>query len=363
MRRLRAHRFQPSIAYTCVSAALLAALVCPPASGQTPKPAPPAEDVQRSAQEGPIRWAPIERSVVMISPTTRWIVIEEEATPGVARSGQSTRDIRQTRIRIAVETEYGEADVAVVQHLGNQQIEVFDPEDERLFRTPRVSQNPDDPWPNTCGISFHDTQRPIDLNLDGRNEIALRFYATVPDEGASGLALIEETPEGTARLLPANEVIGTIRAPEAVLSEIFWDPRSRSPLLVIKYLPLEDCRFLAQLQIRGELDCRNCCRMPVILSQQADGLYHPGYISDRQKPFLERLQRDIAVVSAGKEKDEDLSSAEKASLARMAAFFYLTGTGRSTRTELGRALGPRGDRYKVRLFVDELESYFLAESG
>lgn len=334
--------------------------VAAPAKGQSGgTPQPPPTSVKRQAAPLPIEWSPIARNPFVSRPGNRWIVIEEAAVTGVAIVDGKRRELRQTRIRLAQDTAYGEADVAIVMHVDNLHVEVFEPEDDRLFQAPTVSQNPENPWPNTCGLSFQEQERAIDVNWNDRMELVLKFYATCPMPGTSGLVLIDENDEGMPRRLDLSEVVGGVDLPELVLTRIGWPPHNRSPLLFGEFLPLTGCRFLAQLEIRGESLCRDCCDMPIIFSEGPDRRFHPGYVREEQGGYLDRLRNDIALVSGRKESGEPLAAEEQAALARMASFFFLTGNGPGTRLELEKALGPRAEDYRTQVLLERLESYFL----
>ena len=328
-------------------------------------PVPPAP-VERVAARGFPEWTVIDQRPFLRNPTVRWNLYLEEWTSGQIVSGARTTPIRQTRIRIALQRrdEGDEVDVGYVQHLSNVEIAVLEPGDPRLDEPPAVNLDPENPWPNPAGWNFVDLRENVDLDDDDDNDLLLRYYATAADPRAQGIAALSADEFGTPRLMDLSEFVGTVKTEGLHLVDLDWpDPRMMDPILHAIFLPAEGCRFLAQLGIHGETQCDHCCSIQVYLRRAVndpeDRLFRPFFDRERQgSEVLDRVRHDIALVSTGEESPE-LTSAEEAALARVASFFYLTGSGIQSRLNLEKALGERANNYKSQLLLDRIENYFL----
>jgi len=320
----------------------------------------PELNVERVAHPGPRDWTIVEGRPFLVEPGNRWYVYIEETESGVARSGGRETPIRQTRVRIVqVEIETAlETDIAILEHESNRQINLLYPGDERLLRPTVASAEKENPWPNQCGFHFVDAPRALDFNEDDRNELAVRYYATHSDPAANGVFLIQPDESGRPIRLPLSTFVEGIRADDLHLRDLTWLKGRRNAVLTVAEPSLEDCRFLALLEIRGEIVCDNCCAFPALLARQENGKYAPMFDRALQTPLLDRLRADITLVASGTQLP--LSSAEEAALARMASFYYLTGQGLRTRGELVRALGTRAEHFRTQLLLDRIDEHFLA---
>lgn len=322
----------------------------------------PPGTIQRIAAPGPLDWEPLEASMFVCYPGRIWAVSVQETTPGTVRTDRGDQPLRETRVRIRLDDGNGGTDLGYVQHLDNRTVALLDPDDPRVEAGATLRRDPDDPWPNTCGVGIRDTGFPVDLDNDGRNELVLRYYATAGGPDAEGLLLVEEGKDGRPRIVPMSDFVGTVRLDDAVLTDIERSRTAHMTTLTADFRPLTGCRFIAQLGIRGEAACKDCCQMPVILHPDEQGIFHPIYDRPLQRPLLDRVRDDLQLVASGG-PDEPLSSAEQAALARAAAFFYLTGSGRGTREQLMKALGARAERADSQLLLDRIENYFLLDAG
>ncbi|MEZ4649538.1 MAG: hypothetical protein R3E97_12305 [Candidatus Eisenbacteria bacterium] len=325
--------------------------------------------MERIASTGIPEWTEVEQRVFLRHPGTRWTLYIEESRSGTVVSGEREAPIRQTRVRVALQRpEQGdEVDIGYLQHLSNIEVAVLEPGDPRLDEPPVVNLDPQNPWPNPAGWSFVDTQASVDLDDDDQNELFLRYYATISDPRASGILPISANEFGTPRIMDLGEFVSPVRTDGLHLTALDWpDRRMFDPVFRAVFLPAEECRFLAQLGIRGELDCDHCCALPIYLRRTAndpeDRMFHPFF--DREKQggdVLDRVRKDIGLVSAG-EPGVELTAAEQAALARAAFFFYYSGSGIQSRLNLEKALGDRAGDYKNELLLDEIEDYFLGRN-
>ena len=324
------------------------------------------EPVQRIASTGIPEWTPVEQRVFLRHPGTRWTLYLEETRSGTAIAGNRETPIRQTRIRIALQRpdKGDEVDIGYLQHISNIEVAVLEPGDPRLDEPPVVNLDPENPWPNPAGWSFVDTHASVDLDDDDQNDLFLRYYATISDPRAAGILPISADEFGTPRIMDLSEFVSPVRTDGLHLTGLDWpDPRMFDPIFRAVFLPAEGCRFLAQLGIRGALECDHCCALPIYLRRTAndpeDRMFHPFF--DREKQggdVLDRVRKDIGLVSGG-EQGTDLTAAEQAALARAAFFFYYSGSGVQSRLNLEKALGDRASDYKNELFLDKVEAYFL----
>ncbi len=324
----------------------------------------PATIVERIPATGIPEWTVVDERRFVREPRRTWHLYLEETTSGHAKSKGREIDIRQTRIRVA-EKKPGsdrELDLGYIQHLSNLEVAVLDPGDPRVDEPAVRHDDPDNPWPNVAGLHFFETPRSFDIDRDDRNEFVVRYYATVGSPEARGVLVISEDEFGMLRIVPPTEFVGTVRAENLHLVDLSWTSTAvPDPIIRAQLLSLSECRFLAQLGIRGEAgDCKDCCSLPIFLERSTDSQFHPIFDRQVQGTILDRVRGDIARISQGPE-DQDLSSLEQAALSRMASFFYLTGSARSTRANLEKALGPRAEMYKTRLLLERLESYFLQQ--
>lgn len=322
--------------------------------------------VERIASRGFPDWNVIDQRPFVRHPETIWTLYLEERTSGTVLSEGRETPIRQTRVRVALRNggADGEVDIGYLQHLSNTVVAALSPGDPRLDEAPTVDPDPNNPWPNPAGLNFVDLQANVDLDDDDENDLVLRYYATIDDPRAQGIVAIAADEFGTPRIMDLSEFIGSVNTEHLHLVDLERpDPRMFDPILEASWLPAKDCRFLAQLGIPGELQCHDCCTFPIYLRRAVklpeDRLFHPFFDRQRQGgELLDRVRTDLAVVSAGEDQPE-LTSGEQAALARVASFFYLTGSGIQSRVNLEKALGARVNEYKTQLLLDRIEDYFL----
>jgi len=341
----------------CIAAALSSALLCT-ADAQTTLERAPAEPVTRKAAAAPLTWKAIDLRD-FYSPGAEWTVYLESAETGVAVTASRTSPIRQTRLRICLKDEAGnERDIAYVQHRDNLTIDILEPDDPALTAAPVVRNDDADPWPNPCGFNFVETKHTIDIDEDDHLDLAVKFYSTVSDPEARGLLLLDEGPDGFPTRVVLDEVLDVLDPSRIALQDIVYPDDSNKPLLEARYRPLEKCGFLVELDIPGEAECESCCDMRIYLREIVYRQWVPTYYRPLQHGLLDRVRKDVAMVSSS-DPAGPLLSMEKASLARMASFFYLTGQGERTREQLETALGPRKDDIEAQVLMDKLERYFL----
>lgn len=323
--------------------------------------------VERIAARGYVDWQTIDERTFLRRPGVIWKLYLEETTTGTVRSGERETPIRETRVRVAlVRRDQGdELDLAYLQHLSNVEVAVIEPGDPRAVEFLPPSSDPENPWPNPAGFSFVETLGNVDLDDDDDNDILLRTYATSGDPRAHGILAISADEFGTPRIMALSEFVGTVRTEGLHLVDFEWpDRRMRDPIFRAIFLPAEDCRFLAQLGIRGEAQCEHCCSLPVYLQRAAnrpdDRRFRPMFDRTRQGELLDRVRQDITLISAGDESTE-FSSLQQAALGRVASFFFLTGSGAQARLNLEKALGARAEDFEVRALLDRIDAYFLQE--
>lgn len=316
------------------------------------------QQLRRVASPIPLEWEAATSRKVVCRPGVYWTLTHEKTISGWAEGEGVSREIHQTRIRFDLGREGEGGTVGYLQHTGSTEVRILLPGDPRLTEAGPAVSDSLRPWPNACGISFHDLPQSLDLNRNDTSEVVFRRFATIPDPEASALVLVEADPNGIPRMVKLPEFVGTVRFDQGKLTSIVWPQGARHPHLHAEFLPLHDCLFTAQLGIRGEPPCRDCCMIPVVLEADQDGVYHPVYSRDVQRHLLERLGSDLGTV-INAPADSALTSAAQFALARAGAFFYLTGTGRNTRSHLEQALEGRTADLQVSLLLHRLDEYFL----
>lgn len=319
---------------------------------------PPANAIRVAATH--LEWHTLSSSLHTVDPRTRWLVFVEETSPGSVTVAGMTRPLRQTRIKITLPegkpVRAGRV-LGYVVHASNTDLEVLAPGDPRLESAPTLIEDADKPWPNGCGIEVVTLAHPIDLDRDNRQELVLKRYATIGSRAGRALEVIEPDSTGFPRLVPMSDYVRGIRSDELQLTEVTWLKKDVEPTLIAEHRGLEACLFLAKLGIRGEKECPDCCQVLLVLQRATDLYFYPNYVRDLQGGQLDRLRSDLKEVSIG-EPELPLNSGQEASLARAAAFFYLTGSGSRSRAQLAEVLGPRATRFRTQLLLDRLERYF-----
>lgn len=324
-----------------------------------PPPLPPSDALRESAP-GPLNWQVIHTSVHVIDPRVRWQIAVEECSPGTLIVGEQRRALRQTRLRISRAEGRGAkvgATLALLMHLDNRQVALLSPEDPRATAPPIAQADSTNPWPNTCGLEVRGLDHPIDLDLDGRQEVIVKRYATVAGRAASGLLVLDADADGRPALLPLPSIVRGLQSESLQLRDLFWNRKDQQPTLICDHLGLSGCGFLKEVGIRGEAQCEDCCQVTILLQRATDLFYYPNYVRDRQLGQLDRLRSDLKEIAIG-DPAQALTSYQEASLARAAAFLYLTGAGPRARETLITALGPRAATFRPRLLLDRLERYF-----
>ncbi|MBK8232264.1 MAG: hypothetical protein IPK72_17180 [Candidatus Eisenbacteria bacterium] len=324
-----------------------------------PPPLPPG-DARREAAPGPLTWKSIHTTVHVIDPRVRWQIAVEECSPGTLIAFDQRRPLRQTRLRISRAEGRGAkagATLGLLMHLDNLEVALLPPDDPRVTAAPTVQADSLNPWPNTCGLEVRELEHPIDLDLDGRQEVIVKRYATIAGRAASGLLVLAADQGGRPVLLPLPSIVRGLRSESLQLQDLHWNRKDLQPTLVCDHLGLVGCGFLNEVGIRGEAQCEDCCQVTILLQRATDLFYHPNYVRDRQLGQLDRLRSDLKEIAIG-DPAQALTSYQEASLARAAAFLYLTGAGPRARETLITALGPRAATFRPRLLLDRLERYF-----
>lgn len=314
----------------------------------------------REVADAPLAWHSISSTMVTIDPRTRWLLFVEECTPGYVTVEGDRRPLRQTRIKITIPegkpVRAGKV-LGYVMHLSNTECALLAPDDPRVGALPSVIDDKESPWPNTCGIEVMTTEHPIDLDRDYRQEVALKRYATIGSRAGRGLLLLEANDAGEPRLAPLSSIVRGIRADALQLTDIQWLGKDLEPTLFVEHQGLEECRFLAEIGIRGERQCSDCCQVTILLQRATDLFYYPNYLRGHQAGQLDRLRSDLKEISTG-DPGQPLSSEQEASLARAAAFLYLTGSASRSRSQLVDVLGVRATQFRPQLLLERLERYF-----
>ncbi len=330
-------------------------------AAETPRGAElPPEGAVREALTTAPEWHAISSTIQTIDPSHRWLLLVEECVPGYVMVEGERRPLRQTRIKITLpegRPAHAGKVLGYVMHLNNTQCALLAPDDPRVNEPPKLIEDNLTPWPNTCGVEVLSTEHPIDLDRDNRQEVVLKRYATIGARAGRGLMLLEGNEAGEPRIASLNDIVRGIRADELQLSSLSWIGKDQEPTLFVEHLGLEECRFLAELGIRGERACSDCCQITIVLQRATDLFYYPNYVRDQQSGQLDRLRSDLKEVSIG-DPATALNSEQEASLARAAAFFYLTGAGARSRSQLLEMLGARATQFRPQLLLDRLERYF-----
>ncbi len=317
----------------------------------------PPDTAKREWAPGPLEWTPGESRRFACAPHHTWILTVEEATTGTAVTERTRTPIRQTRIRIALDTGGRPRDLAFLQHVGDTEVQLLAPGDPRLNAVINPVDSRDYPWPNMARLSFRDLPFPLDLDQNGRPELAINRWASISDPAAFGILLLEADAAGSPHLLALSDLAKTIRFTDADIVDIEMPAGAFDPILHVVYQPLYRCRFLAQIGIRGEPNCETCCMFPILLRRAESG-YVPTYDRLTQQALLDRCTGEIGAI---RDADPSLppTTGDEVAIANVAAFFYLTGTGRNTRSEMIRMLGDRSRNARVLILLDRIEKYFL----
>ncbi len=336
-----------------------AGLAAPAAAVGADLPRPPAPGHREAAAT--LRWVDGPPSEVRWRPGSVWRLVPETAVTGWLVRPEERREIRQTRLRIEARRAGKRPVLAWLQHTANTEVSILKSGDPRLLQVGAASDDSLRPWPNVCTLALHDLGRDLDLNQNGRPEFALRSTVTVPDPAASAILILEADESGRPRLVPPSEFVGTVRFDEGIITAIRFPEEARDPVLEAQFLPLYNCRFLSRLQVHGEEACRSCCLVPMVLRRDASGRFQPVFDRPSQQGLLIRLQADLDIIQQG--DLNPLIPPEEAALCRAAAFFYLTGMGRATRSELEKALGPRASLPQSAQLLARLDRFFLAPAA
>jgi hypothetical protein len=318
--------------------------------------APPP--VHREMAPAPLRWETVQTRTVSSRPPQSWTLILERTVAGYAVSGGTRRELLMSRIRIRTRAGKAGRDLAILQHLDDARVALLAPGDPRTRDLGTVLEDSLRPWPNTCMLGFFDTPLPLDLNRNGRLELAIRRFAALSEPGGSGLLFLEADEAGAPRLVGTSEFVGTVRFDEGNIVNLRWTAGHERPVLEAEFGPLYRCRFLSQLGIRGESGCESCCSFPIVLAPDSSGIFQPVYERESHNTFAARMDRDLAMLSAGG-ANEPLHPVEQAVLGRALAFLYLTGRGDREPAAVVSALGPRADLLSVKLFLERVRGYFL----
>jgi len=323
-----------------------------------PVPVPPSEAgaSQRSAFAGPLKWEQLSVQGFEVDSGLSWQVVQERASTGKAGSGKRARLVQQTRLRI--EQAGGGETLGILQHLDNTTIVALSPNEPRAGQAQPARPDPGDPWPNPCGLEAVPTEHPLDLDHDGRRELAVRFFATVGRPGASGYLLVAANPDGTPRIVQIEDLVPSVNFQGAVIRAIDFSAHSPDPTVLVDYVPLHGCRFLELFGVSPASDCLDCCRFPVLLRPAERGMLAPVYEPKLQRPFLEQ-QQELLTLARATRPGARPAPGQEAAICRAAAFYYLTGLGSETRETLEGDLGSHADGYRVRLLLDKLDRYFL----
>lgn len=331
----------------------------------TPSPAAPEtlREQVREAAPAPLEWRKTDAREFPITADRSWLILQERAVTGAVMDGNVRRPIQQTRLRIT-EVSGSEAadeprDLALVQHLGNLDVALLAPGDPRATQPGPLVSDPESPWPNVCGVSVHELEHAVDLNANGRAELVVRVYSTVEDPVATRLLLVEPDEKGLPVWVRPEDVVGTVRYDEGILTEIRFDAKTEDPMLVGELASLFRCRFLARLDLPALPDCQRCCMIPVVLQRKPyQDRFHPVYDKKLQSDLLQQTREDLYSI-ARVDRERPLSPEEEVLMAKGAAFFYLTGNALDARMLVEEVAGPRTLTLDGQLLLGKLDRFFL----
>ena len=319
---------------------------------------PPARRAEWTQSPGP--WEPLESSIIRAGSGTRWKLTVGRRVLGTLQSGRTDVPVYLPRMQVKRIAHRDTSTVAVLLPTDNRDVALFPP------GSPEESAIPSEPtqdawgrWPNPCGFSLLDATGHLDLDHDGVPEAAIRRFCACPASACSGIIFVELNDKGPTLLDPAS-LVREPRLGRLVVERMDASGDSSRPVLAVAPDFLEGCRFIAMLGVRGEAECPDCCRIPVLLRALSGGGYE--VFSDRAEHsrWLQKAEDDLSYVASGN-PGEPLHANEEARIARAAAVLYLTGSGAQTHQIISQAIEKdRGPDFRLEILLRRLDELFLA---
>jgi hypothetical protein len=318
---------------------------------------------QRMAEwvPSPGSWEPLE-SVVVVDPQGEcWRVLSERRLLGGLRDRAVDLPVYLPRVVFGRIHGGDTSAVAVLLPSDNASVKIYPPNDPEVSAVP--SAGTDDTWgrwPNPCTFSIIDATGKLDLEADGRIEVAIGRMCSCSSVACSGTVFVTLGPDGASVLDPAD-LVHDVRLGRVSVREMIATADSSRPILRVDPEILDQCRFIALAGVRGKNDCAGCCSFPVMLRPIIGGEYETFYDYKRQEIWKNRSNDHVSFVVSGDPLSPPTSD-EEAQLAQAAAFFYLTGSGGRSHSEIDKALGDRARDYHIQEILNRLDRVFLPDS-
>ncbi len=324
---------------------------------------PPYVAPQRRADwiPSPGPWEPLENVVLVDPEGETWRIASERRLLGGLRDRPV--DLPVYLPRIVFERIHGgdTSAVAVLLPSDNGSVRIFPPDDPEISGVPSApGEDTWGRWPNPCSFSIIDATGKLDLDADGRIEVAIGRMCSCPSVACSGTVFVTLGPDGASILDPAD-LVHDVRLGRVSVREMIATTDSSRPVLRVDPEVLDQCRFITLAGVRGHNDCAGCCSFPVMLRPIVGGEYETYYDSQRQKVWKDKSNEYVTFVISGDPLSPP-SSEEEAKLAQAAAFFYLTGSGGNSHGELNIALGDRARDFHLQEVLNRLDRVFLPDS-
>jgi hypothetical protein len=351
-----------------ILAAILVSLAAVPlvheAEAQRPSWAPaPQVSPQRRADwiPSPGSWEPLESAIVGDAQGETWRIGSERRLLGGLRNRAVDLPVYLPRILFQRIHGGDTATVGILLPTDNGGVRVYPADDPEVSAVPsEATEDTWGRWPNPCSFTMLEVTGKLDLDADGRTDVAIGRMCSCPSVACSGTIFVTLGPDGASLLDPAD-LVKDVRLGRVSVREMIASGDSARPVLRVDPEVLDACRFIALAGVRGESGCANCCSFPVMLRPIFGGEYEPFYDSLRQKIWKSKSDEHVTFVASGDPLSPPTSE-EEARLAQAAAFYYLTGTGRRSHEALNAALGQRARDFHIQDVLNRLDRVFLPDS-
>jgi hypothetical protein len=341
---------------------ILALLLCGGGSARAQRPSwipepVPQPSVNAEWIPAPGEWEPVDRAAILDAEGKQWWIAIDRRVIGGLRNREVDVPVYSSRAVFARVRSRDTIAVAVMIPTGNATVKIVAPGDPAIDAVPsRATEDTWGRWPEPCALSLLSAGGNLDLDADGRIEIAISRMCGCAPVACSGVVFVSLGGDRAAVLDPSDLVHDADLGPLFVQQMIAAGDSSR-PVLLVEPEILDACRFIALAGIRGRNECRSCCLFPVLLRPTFGGEYETTYDGKRQGEWKKRIDRDLSYVAAGDAR-EPASSDEQVRVAQAAAFLYMTGSAGQARDAIVVALGDRARDYRIQEVLSRLERIF-----
>lgn len=320
---------------------------------------PPDSSVARQASwvPAPGPWRSYEHLSVQDRRGVFWFLEIDRRPLGQLLTERGNIEVSSPRLRVRRQSGPDTIQVGVIVAVDNRDLALLPPGAAEESAVPSdLAEDPWGRWPNLCQISFFDTTATLDIDGNSIPEVALRRFCSCSARACSGLAFLELGLAGP-RLIDPSTLVRDVHLGEVLVEDL--SPSDTPGRPVLKVLPdyLEACRYLSLVGIRGKVACQTCCLFPVYLRVDDSGSYAPSYDPLVQSVVLQRTTHELNELSAV-DPLHPLSAEEEGRIARVAAFFYLTGAGAETPSIVRKAFADRQRDYRFVGLLNRIDRFF-----